>query len=132
MGSLQLCLGPTRLFQLIQGAALKTVLEISLLVPQPIFLLHEGRMDDVGHWHLFHPLDMVQTLLAQLFHRPVLHKRSCTNYHINQHQMNFIFCLNIFVRPKALPVTTDVGPIKCDHDPEVSAPDVLLLAVTMK
>lgn len=132
MDSLQLCQGPIRHFQLMQGAALKIALEISLLVPQPTFLLHEGRMDDVGHWHLFHPLDMVQTLLAPLFHHPVLHKRSYTSYHINQHQMNFIFCLNISVPLKALPVIVDVGPIKCDHDPEVSALDVLLPAVTMK
>lgn len=50
--------------------------------------------------------------------RHVPPKRSCTSYHTNQHQMNYIFCLNISVPPKALLVIIDVGPAKCGLDLE--------------
>lgn len=132
MASLQLCLGLIHLSQLTQETVLKIALGISLPVPQPTFLLHEGLMVAAGLWPPFLLLAMVQTHPAQLFLHPVRPKKSCTSYHTNQHLMNYIFYLNISVPLKALRVITGAGPLQCVRAPEVSALDVLLPAVTMK
>lgn len=132
MASLQLCLDLIHHSQLMQEAVLKIALGISLPVPQPTFLLHEGLMVAAGLWLPSLPLAMVQIHPAQLFLRPAHPKRSYTSYHTNQHLMNYIFCLNISVPLRALPVITGAGPLQCALGPEVSALDVLLPAVTMK
>lgn len=54
-----------------------------------------------------------------VFSHPVLPRRSCISYHINQHQMNYTSYRNIFVPPKASPLRTDAGIHPCVLVPEV-------------
>lgn len=132
MASLQLCLDLIHLSQHTQETVLKIVLGISLPVPQPTFPLQEGLMVAAGLWLPSLLLVMVQIHPAQLFLHLVHHKRNYTSYHTSQHLMNYIFYLNISVPLKALQAITDAGPRQCALAPEVSVPDVLLPAVTMR
>lgn len=51
---------------------------------------------------------------------PAHPKRSYTSYHTNPLLMNYIFCLNISVPQRALPVTAGAGPLQCALGPGVS------------